>query len=725
MAALVIAATPARADELLRGIVVDDATGRGIAGAVIAAGPTTTETGADGRFAIEGVAEGAPVLVVAPGYLPRELGLGARLALHAGGTVEIIEVTGKAPDPASPTSYALGRDQIRALPGSGNDVLRALQSLPGVSRTSYGIGGLVLRGASPHESAVFLDGIEVPLAFHFGGVSSFYPSTLLDEVVLTPGGSDVVFGRGIGGTVELRSRAPRGDRHRVGGEVGVFDASAYAEAPLAGGAIALGLRRSYADAILARVQAPDRQLLPRYYDGQLRWDRALGGGTLSVLGVFSDDAIAAWGGTSYAQGFARGALRWRRAIGLTAIAVTPWAGWGRTELKYLTPSWFGDERHPQTLRVERLPLGLRADLRRDADWGHVAGGVDLQAAAVSLTEPDELLGEGTTTRRGQDLDAGFWLEARWRIADGRLTLKPGVRVDYLGTAEAWVIEPRAVVTHEVLPWLTLREAFGIYHQPPGPASITSDDDAERVGLVVRGLHASVGARLQLPESIIVAVTGYHAAMRGPVDDRPDSERGSELGDFFGRSLGLVFENLIGEEFGGIRPDRRRNFGLELSAQRRSEHWLTWLSYTRSHAERHANKPTLDGWVTESLDQTHNFNLVVSVRDDVWQLGARVRYTTGLPYTPRTSVSIDEDGDEEVTYGPANSRRLDAFMSLDLRLDRRWTRPWGTVSAFLDVQNLTNHANPEGVGFDDGTTRAYGIDGLPILPMIGVAFAPRD
>ncbi|HET7505702.1 MAG TPA: Plug domain-containing protein [Kofleriaceae bacterium] len=72
-------------------------------------------------------------------------------------------------------------------PGAGNDALRALQSLPGVARTPFGLGGLALRGTAPHDTKVYLDGIEVPLLYHFGGIASFVPTGAVDEVTLEPG----------------------------------------------------------------------------------------------------------------------------------------------------------------------------------------------------------------------------------------------------------------------------------------------------------------------------------------------------------------------------------------------------------------------------------------------------------------------------------------------------------------------------------------------------------
>ena len=739
-------ATSVRADEpaAIRGTVVDTETGLGIDGALVTAGERTAESAADGSFELAASGTAAVVaFVYAEGYAPAEHRLTAagpnRVALRRdAGAVEIIEVTGKPPDTASPTSYTLGRDQIRALPGSANDVLRALQSLPGVNRISFGLGGIVLRGTSPHESSVFIDGIEVPLAFHFAGLTTVYPSPLLDTVVLTPGGGDAVFGRGVGGVVELRGRAARTDRVRIGGEVGVFDASAYAEVPVAGGGVAIGLRRSYADAFINQLLPPDRQHLPRYYDGQLRYDRPLAGGTLTVLGFFSDDELLSWGGTEVRQGFGRTAVRWQRAIGRTSLSLMPWAGVGRTELIYVLEHTEDRPDLPQKLRIERHPVGLRADLRRDAGWGHVAAGVDVQGfyargemprIEIDLEDLD-VGGEEVASYAGTALDVGAWVEARWRIDDGKLTLKPGLRVDRYGVFDAIVIEPRIVVTHELTPRFTLRETFGVHHQPPPPMFAIAADDRDKPGALLEATHTSVGARVELPADVIGAVTAYHLALRGPPPRRTGNLSLEELNpEAFIESLpagiGIIAENLIGEEFGGIRSDRRRGAGVEVSLQRRTDRWLTWLSYTLARSQRHEGGPTREGWITQPIDQTHNLNLVGSVRLGGWQLGARLRYTTGFPYTPRLTATIDADGRDHVTYGPENSARMGPFVALDARIDRTWHRSWGSLGCFIDVQNVTNRDNPEAVGYDRGSTVPRPLKGLPILPLVGVSYTPPD
>lgn len=744
VAALVVAALvavlPANAvadPVVAAGVVVDGATGAAVPGALVVADAASVETGPDGTFSLPAVAAGSHLIVIADGYAPAELDLGVgplRVALAPAAAAEVIEITGKAPDLASPTAYTLGREQIRALPGSGNDVLRALQSLPGVGRVSYGIGGMVLRGISPTDSTVVVDGIDVPLAFHFGGLSSFFPSTLLDTIVLTPGGAEVAFGRRVGGVVELRSRAPRADRYRVGGELGVLDASTYGEGPLAGGAISLGLRRSYADLFLDRLLPPDRPVLPRYYDGQLRWDRSLAGGTLTLLGFFSDDHVVGWGGSDFAQAFARVAARYRRRVGPATVTVTPWGGTGATDFAYLEPGTAGAPDRPGSVHLERRVVGLRADGRRDTSWGHLALGVDVQGNAVAMSvEGDQILStDGRKAADGRYLDAGAWLDARWRIAEGALTLRPGLRVDRLGIPARTVVEPRLVVTHELSSWLTLRETFGAYHQPSGPVGALDGTylSSRGSGDLVSGLHASVGGRVALPGAAVAVLTAYYVGLRGPPDPRSDdpAPTGADGDTFPIRvpvDLGIVFANLIGEEFGGLRDDRRRGAGLELSLQRRTERWTMWLSYALAANQFRHNGPSRVGWLTEDLDQTHNLNLVASVRLGGWQLGTRLRYATGLPYSPRVTASDEGPFGETVTYGRPNGARLRDFASLDLRVDRAWRRRWGTVATFLDVQNVTLRHNVEGVTYETGSIVPDFTPGLPILPMLGVSYQPAD
>src|SRR5260221_1482922 len=115
-------------------------------------------------------------------------------------------------------------------------MLRAAQAMPGVARLPYSFGGIVLRGSSPRDNAIYIDGVEVPYAFHFGGVTSFYPSGMLTDLTVENGGFDASYGRAEGGLVRLTTREPRRDRWRTGGSLGLLDSSGFAEGRLKDGA---------------------------------------------------------------------------------------------------------------------------------------------------------------------------------------------------------------------------------------------------------------------------------------------------------------------------------------------------------------------------------------------------------------------------------------------------------------------------------------------------------
>jgi hypothetical protein len=280
--------------------------------------------------------------------------------------------------------------------------------------------------------------------------------------------------------------------------------------------------------------------------------------------------------------------------------------------------------------------------------------------------------------------------------------------------------------------------MGLHHQPPGPVAAVADGDdpidelnlAEARGKVVQGIHTSVGARVQLPEQVVASLTAYHVRRKGPADeDMTDVMGGDPMKGMLPLplDLGPALQNVVGEEFYGVRADTRRGAGIELSAQRRTERWLLWMSYTLSAVQTRPTAPSRHSWTTMDLDQTHNLNLVASVTLGSWQLGARFRYTTGFPFTPYTLGFEPGNGQPMLVAGDINSQRLADFKSLDLRVDRAWRRRWGQIGVFLDVQNVTDAYNEEGIKYelDFPEVRASRQPGLPILPLIGVAYQPPD
>ena len=59
---------------------------------------------------------------------------------------------------AAVTRYELAQPELKGVPGTFGDPLRVVQNLPGVARTPFGLGALVIRGASPNDSGIYVEG---------------------------------------------------------------------------------------------------------------------------------------------------------------------------------------------------------------------------------------------------------------------------------------------------------------------------------------------------------------------------------------------------------------------------------------------------------------------------------------------------------------------------------------------------------------------------------------
>ncbi|MCA9615139.1 MAG: TonB family protein, partial [Myxococcales bacterium] len=101
--------------------------------------------------------------------------------------------------PLEPTRHSLDAAEVRRVPGTNGDAIRAIESLPGVARPPGLDGSIIVRGSAPQDTQVFVDGALIPLAYHFGGVSSVVPSEILDRLELRPGNFGSEYGRGMGG----------------------------------------------------------------------------------------------------------------------------------------------------------------------------------------------------------------------------------------------------------------------------------------------------------------------------------------------------------------------------------------------------------------------------------------------------------------------------------------------------------------------------------------------
>jgi len=165
--------------------------------------------------------------------------------------------------------------------------------------------------------------------------------------------------------------------------------------------------------------------------------------------------------------------------------------------------------------------------------------------------------------------------------------------------------------------------------------------------------------------------------------------------------------------------RGRTYGVQvLLRQELVRGFFGWVTYTLSRSERRDHPTT--AWRLFDFDRTHVLGLLASY--DIgrgWEFGARFRYTTGAPRTPVVGEFLNSNTFlHEPIFGDQNSIRIPAFYQLDARIEKAFTLKRNKVSAFLDVQNLTNRRNPEELFYDETFKTRGTITGLPTLAVIG-------
>lgn len=725
LAALVVVAPAiAEADKqvVVRGVIVREGTPNPIAGAsVLTDRGEIAVSDIDGYFAIQTGPADKELIVAAPGFATKTVRIVPgmiKIELVPASGAEVIEVSGKAPEETKPLSYQLDVDEIRYIPGAGNDILRAATVLPGVARIPFSFGGLVLRGTSPRDTSIYLDGIEVPIAFHFGGLTSFYPSGMLADLQVNAGGYDASYGRAGGGLVTLTTREPRTDRWRMGGAIGLFDSNIQAEGPWQGGGILIGLRRSYLDRIVAPF-VEDNTPLPSYYDFQVRTTfgdvRKRGRITPMIFGAIDRVASDEVALTSM---FVRVAAPYKVQRGATTFSVVPWLGTNRLTF---SDNESGDE---QSFSRPFYPGGVRGEVLRDYDWGHLRGGLELSSGYLDQTvidTDDEMEIGGNNTLSWTDI--AIFGETRWKIDGDRFALKPAVRIEAYGLTGELVVDPRLNIHQQLSETTTLRQSIGRFHQPPIPGDLDPTEGNPRLLSQVTD-QVSLGVDTKLPEDILASVTTFynHGTNLGvksrnprPGSDVPEPNLGG-----LGPTFELLLEKQLGFAFYRENLGRARSYGLEVLLKRNVGRYFSLLSYTLAKSERTDDPRVLQGWRPFELDQRHNLQLAGSVQLTNWRLGARIQLVTGNPYTEER---LENEG---IVSGEPFGARLPLFFSIDLRADRRWKKCWGDLVFYIDVQNATNRRNVEAreLDFDDfGNPIQEDLKGLPIIPFIGLEFRP--
>lgn len=616
------------------------------------------------------------------------------------------------------SSFAFGREEIESLPHLGGDLFRAASLLPGVTANDVS-AQFSVHGGRRDEVKVLLDGQELYSSFHlpdYDNALSIVPAPTLGGAELLTGVYPAMHGDRMSGVLDLRTLEPPADRRYVL-SLGVLDllASASGRAGDGGSGWLLTGRRGSLDLAGRAIGDED----PRFWDAFGRADTAVGRGRLTGRVLVATDDLAL--DQTEEDGFETLANDYRSTYGW----LTHRTG-GRRLLVESSASWSEVRTRRGTEGREEEGGFLLSD-RRDLE---IAGLTQAWTLATSPDGPaaDHLPRWGWEARRYRvDLDydkalepeivvqapfspprpevhrfagrlesdhLGVWVSDRFSALD-RLTAEIGARYDRHTLTDDTLFSPRVNLAWRLGERSVVRAAWGRFYQSQRPYELQVEDAESRLFPAELSAHSTLGYETLLPRNRLgvdsLRVELFHRDIRDP---RPRYESLLEP---------LNFSPEVEPDRARIAPDRSTAQGVELLLRgRRGTRFDWWLAYSYSTVE-----DRIDGRpVPRSLDQPHSISIDLAFRlPHRWRLNLAWRYHSGWPTTPvegRLVADPEEPGEEPElvpVFGALNSDRLPAYHRLDLRASRPWQLSRGTLSFYVDVQNLYDRRNLAGFDVD--------------------------
>ena len=217
------------------------------------------------------------------------------------GQETVAEESRRADEPwraVTPSTFNFRAPQLKAIPGAFEDVIRALQNLPGVMTPNDFTSQLLVRGGSPDQNLILLDGIELYSPYRASGMSSSLNPDLLADVSLFTGGYPAIYGDRLSSV--LAATIKEGGRNgeiegRFGANLINMNFSLEGPMPLINGGWIIGIRRThfdlFADSFTRRLGIFNEIAFPRFEDLQGKMVlRPLPGHTLELTGILNRES---------------------------------------------------------------------------------------------------------------------------------------------------------------------------------------------------------------------------------------------------------------------------------------------------------------------------------------------------------------------------------------------------------------------------------------------------
>jgi hypothetical protein len=633
------------------------------------------------------------------------------------------------------------------------DVLRAVQTLPSVAAASDFSSALYVRGGSPDQNLITLDGVPLFNPYHLGGVFGSVDPDAVASVDMLPGAFPARIGDRLSGVVDIRTRDGGRDQVRGTGGIGLISSRAGVDGPLPGGrgSYLFSARRTYLDFFTDaayRLDLINTTLPYAFTDAHLKLTHDVGAfGRISASVYLNEEQIRfpeelkASGDvdvdTDFRWGSRMAALSYRQPfnpalVGEFRLAVTDFHGrWDAVNLHYDHISGAPLPSSPVlNARTTMRDLLAAADFvwyrsRHETRWGLQ---VDSYLFDHQIDPFEDQLSPLVFDfqRTDQPRTVAVYAEDEWSATDA-LTFRGGLRVLYAGDrGTAWM--PRVGARYALSPELSVSAGAGRYAQV---LHTLRDEESLAAHLLAYDFLGAVpgGVGLSTADDMTLGAEWQSGGTRVRVDSYVKWMRGLLLPpvptDAFAAPV------LVRDEF---QSGTGRARGLEvLASHMRGTQGLS-LAYALAWAERERAGERF----APRFERRHTLDLAgYTALGKQGQGTARLVLATGQPYTKvlglapgysyRPAEKRFSGGVGAVLLGEHNTDRLPGYLRLDLGARKQFDRQWfGRAVSVTPYVHILNVLNTKNVIMAHPETRYGGRNAvleytpqLPVFPTFGV------
>lgn len=639
--------------------------------------------------------------------------------------------------------------EIKIMPSVGGepDLAQYIQTLPGVVFTGDQGGQLYIRGGSPVQNLILLDGLLVYNPFHSIGLFSIFDTDILKNVDIYTGGFNAEYGGRTSAVIDVTTKD--GNKNRFSGKVSAnpFTSKLTLEGPVTknenggGTSFVLSGRTSYLDRtseIFYDYVETENGLPYSFNDiyGKVT-STSSQGSKFSAYGFnFSDraglDSTSTFGWDQYGVG-----AQFIFLPSGSSQLISGTAGYSSYDIGIQEAT-----QSPRSSQVSSFNFGLDFTYfisKSEIKWGIQYVG---NSTSYNTITPNRIVIEENQNNTEM---AGY---AKVRFVQSRFVIEPSLRIQYYASLGKLSLEPRIGGKLNITDDFRFKAAGGYFTQN----LIATRSDRDVVNLFA-GYISSPGSLFdenrQSVDDKIQKATHYIAGFEIDLFRDKVEINVEPYIKVFNQNININRLKVFADDPDFI-VEEGQSSGVDFQVKYDNKDLYIQAGYSLGFNDRRG--PVGDGIVRQgendnsslpipyrvynpSFDRRHNVNLLASYafgKNNQWELSGRWNFGSGFPFTQTIAFyenitfeggtnadPVNENGQLGIIYDDFNKGRLPYYHRLDISAKRKFEF---TNNSLLEVSaNIINTYNRENLFYFDRVNFER-VNQLPFLPSLGVSWS---